>query len=152
SGVTDSLIALCRQAAAKDPAWKTGLNALGDRHRAVAMELAAPGDAVHERLEAELRSLHDLLYAQGQVGAVSDDVLDVVQGLGEVWSSLLPDAHLRRHGKPSAWLAAREVLVVERDELGAGVDYELSRGKLLAATGPTPPRVIITGFIARNRS
>jgi aspartokinase/homoserine dehydrogenase 1 len=152
SKVTDTLIGLCRQAAAKDSAWKSGLATLAEKHRDAAKQLALPGDAVHERLEAEARSLHDLLYAQGQIGALSDDLLDIVQGLGEVWSSLLLDAHFRKLGQPSAWLDAREALVIEKDELGAAVDYELSKQHVVAATGLTPKRVIITGFIARNRS
>ena len=152
SGVTDALIALCKQAAAKDPAWKEGLAALGDKHLAAAEQLATPIDPVHDRLEAELRSLHDLLHAQGQVGALSDDLLDIIQGLGEVWSSMLLDAHFRSKGDATQWLDAREVLVVEKDDLGATVDYDISKKKLELAAGHKPRRVVITGFIARNPS
>jgi aspartokinase/homoserine dehydrogenase 1 len=152
SKVTDALIDLCKQAAAKDARWKDGLKTLGDKHRAAAKELAAPNDAVHDRLEAELRSLHELLHAQGQVGAISDDLMDLVQGLGEVWSSLLLDAHFRARGEPTAWLDAREVLVIDKDELGAAVDYAISSSKLKALCPAPVRRVIITGFIARTRN
>ncbi len=152
SGVTDALIGLCRQAATKDAAWKTGLTTLGAKHREAARALADPGDAIHERLEAELRSLHDLLHAQAQVGAVSEDLMDIVQGLGEVWSSLLLDAHFRKTQEPSSWVDAREVLVIEKDDLGAAVDYALSKKNLRTLTGTAPRRAIITGFIARSRS
>ncbi|MBL8956399.1 MAG: bifunctional aspartate kinase/homoserine dehydrogenase I [Myxococcaceae bacterium] len=152
SGVTDALINLCKQAAAKDPAWKDGLEALGDKHKAAAEQLATPIDPVHDRIETELRSLHDLLHAQGQVGALSDDILDLVQGLGEVWSSLLLDAHFRKLSAPSVWVDAREVLVIDKDELGAAVDYGVSREKLVKLAGETPARAVITGFIARNKS
>src|SRR5262249_33759009 len=81
----------------------------------------------------------------------SDDLLDLVQGLGEVWSSLLLDAHFRRRSEPTVWLDAREALVVEKDDLGAAVDYETSRRRLLAMTGPAPRRLVITGFIAPHR-
>src|SRR5687767_8884525 len=117
SGVTDALITLCKQAAAKDAGWKAGLEALGDKHRAAAEQLATAIDPVHDRLETELRSLHDLLHAQGQVGALSDDLLDIIQGLGEVWSSMLLDAHFRSRGDATQWLDAREVLVIEKDDL-----------------------------------
>jgi aspartokinase/homoserine dehydrogenase 1 len=152
SKVTDTLIGLCKQAAAKDLGWKAGLEALAQKHRDAATVLAAPGDGVHERLEQEVRSLHDLLHAQGQIGALSDDLLDIVQGLGEVWSSLLLDAHFRKLGEPTAWLDARDVLVIDKDELGAAVDYEISKKRVAAVTGLTPRRVVITGFIARNKS
>ncbi len=152
SGVTDALITLCKQAAARDSAWHKGLEALGDRHRAAAKELASPIDPVHDRLGAELESLHDLLHAQGQVGALSDDLLDLIQGLGEVWSSLLLDAHFRSRGDETQWLDAREVLVVEKDELGAAVDWAASKKKLELTAGHKPRRVVITGFIARDKT
>lgn len=150
SGVTDALIALARQAAAKDLAWKTGLASLAERHRAAAAELASVQDSVHERLEVEVRALHDLLVAQGQIGAVSDDLLELVQGLGEVWSSLLLDAHFRSRADACRWVDAREVLVVDKSSLGVAVDYAVSKQKLLAAVGAAPKRAVITGFIARN--
>ncbi len=152
SGVTDALINLCKQAAAKDETWKKGLEALGDKHKAAAEQLATPIDPVHDRIEAELRSLHDLLHAQGQVGALSDDILDLVQGLGEVWSSLLLDAHFRKLNEPCVWVDAREVLVIDKDELGAAVDYAVSKPKLQKIAGDGCRRAVITGFIARNRS
>jgi aspartokinase/homoserine dehydrogenase 1 len=152
-GVTDALIALVRQAALRDPAWPAAFEALGERHRAAARALlgdrAAP---LLGRFDAELRSLHDLLHAQALVGFVSDDLLDLVQGLGEVWSSLLLDATLRARGAPSTWIDAREVLVVEPGELGALVDWPASRARLAAALPADFERAVVTGFIARDGS
>ena len=152
-GVTDALINLCNKAAVQDLTWKLDLEALSDRHRSTALELLGPAaDPVQERLAAEFSSLHDLLHAQSLVGAVSSDLLDIVQGLGEVWSSFMLDSYLRSKQAESLWLDARDVLVVERGGLGAMVEWETSKQKLAAfLAGRTPKRVIITGFIARDR-
>ncbi len=151
SGVTDALIALVRQAAARDAGWSAAFAKLCDKHRAAARELlVSSAEPVLTVLEAEFVSLHDILHAQALVGHVSDDLQDIVQGLGEVWSSLLLDAALCARGARSLRIDAREVLVVEPGELGAVVDWEASRARL-AVVAPNPPeRVVVTGFVART--
>ncbi|MFZ5786683.1 MAG: bifunctional aspartate kinase/homoserine dehydrogenase I [Acidobacteriota bacterium] len=148
-GVTDALINLVKQAAAKDPGWRDALLALEIRHvetaQALLGDLVAP---VLEKFTAEFASLRDLLHAQSLVGAVSNDLLDLVSGLGEVWSSTMVDATFRARGAPSRWLDAREVLVVEKSELGAMVQWDESQKKL---GGPLGPRTIVTGFVARTK-
>lgn len=152
-GVTDALIALVKQAAVKDgDAWKPGVASLAQKHRDTAEALLGKAAApLQERLTQEFQALHDLLHAQSLVGAVSPDLLDLVSGLGEVWSSLMLDACLRARGAASQWLDAREVLVVEQGELGAMVDWDASQAKLARALPEPGERVIITGFIARTK-
>lgn len=149
SGVTDALISLVKQAAARDAKWPDALAALEKKHVETAKTLlgdvAAP---VVEKLMAEFASLRDLLNAQSLIGAVSNDLMDLVSGLGEVWSSTIVDATIRSRGETSKWLDAREVLVVEKSELGAMVQWEESRKKLGASFGE---RTIVTGFVARTR-
>ncbi|MCA3012932.1 MAG: bifunctional aspartate kinase/homoserine dehydrogenase I [Myxococcaceae bacterium] len=153
SKVTDALIAVTKKAAARDESWRLDATALADKHRQVALDLLAErAGPTLERLERELATMTALLSAQAVLGAPSDDVLDVVQGLGEVFSSLLLDAHLRDRGEATRWLDAREVLVVERTPLGAMVDWVTSRRKLEAwLDGRPPERVVITGFVTRDR-
>ena len=150
-GVTDALIALARQAAARDEGWKPALESLHDRHRDTTRELL--GDHASEMLDflrSEFESLRELLQAQARVGAVSSDLLDLVSGLGEVWSSRLVHFAVRARNQPSHWLDAREVLVVEKTDLGAMVRWDASKERLRAAV-PTPvDRIIVTGFVART--
>ena len=150
-GVTDALIGLARQAAARDDAWKDALAALERRHADAARELlgdkAAP---MLEFLASETTSLRELLQAQTRVGAVSNDLLDLVSGLGEVWSSRLVDAAVRARGEPSRWLDAREVLVVEKTDLGAMVQWKESAERLRTHFGEPGERTIVTGFVART--
>lgn len=150
-GVTDALIALVKQAAAGDTTWKAGLEKLARQHDDAAVALL--GDKVgpaRERYAAEFAALRDLLHAQELVGAVSTDLLDLVSGLGEVWSSYLVHLSLLARGAPSRWLDAREVLVVDKTELGAMVDWKRSAAQLAAKHGAPGPRTIVTGFVART--
>ena len=154
SKVTDALINVTKKAAAKDPSWMADAQALAEKHRQVARDLlgdkAAP---VIAKLDRELHGMTELLSAQAFLGALSDDLLDVVQGLGEVLSSMLLDAHLSARGEKTAWLDAREVLIVDKTPLGAMVDWNLSRQKLDAwKAGRQLDRVIITGFVTRDRN
>ena len=158
-GVTDALIGLVEQAARGETTWRERAKALVARHLGAARQLVPQSAlaALEARLQAEEWALLDLLHAQSIVGAIAPDLLRVVSGLGEVWSSLLLDAHLRARGAESAWLDAREVLVVNESELGAQLDLARTEPKLdafLAAEtrrlGRAPMRVVTTGFIARD--
>lgn len=152
-GVTDALIELAKQAAAKNEQWKAGLLALAARHDETAKTLlGASAPATLARLAGEFASLREILQAQSLVGALSSDILDLVSGLGEVWSSLLIDAAFHARGEPSRWLDAREVLVVEKGDLGAMVQWTESADRLHAHFGDIPPRTIVTGFVARTRA
>jgi aspartokinase/homoserine dehydrogenase 1 len=150
-GVTDALISLVKTAAARD-AWRSALEALAARHlEAARLLLGERAEKVVTRFEQEFRALHDLLHAQSLVGAVSNDLLELVSGLGEVWSSLLLDACLNAKGAACAWLDARDVLVVDKSELGALVDWQTSSQKLQAVLPAPGARVVVTGFIARTK-
>lgn len=154
SKVTDALINVTKKAAAKDQSWMADAQALAKKHRQVARDLlgdkAAP---VIAKLDRELHGMTELLSAQAFLGSLSDDLLDVIQGLGEVFSSILLDAHLAERGEKTAWLDAREVLVVDKTPLGAMVDWNISRQKLEAwKAGRQLDRVIITGFVTRDRN
>ncbi|MBS1153368.1 MAG: thrA, partial [Myxococcaceae bacterium] len=153
-GVTDALIALVRKASSQDAGWEQDLKALADRHRETALELlGAQAAPMVARLEAEFAGLRALLQAQTLVGAVSNDLLELISGLGEVWSSLMLEAALRQRAVATDWLDAREVLVVEKTELGALVDWDRSNAALSKwSANRQRDRVIVTGFIARDRA
>jgi aspartokinase/homoserine dehydrogenase 1 len=152
SGVTDALIALVQKAAACDASWVADFDALHEKHRSTATELLG-AQAIRQlaKIDLEFERLRALLQAQSLVGAVSPDLMDLISGLGEVWSSSLLDAHLRALEATSLWLDARDVLVVENGELGASVDWQRSRANIKAwVNGRDLERVIVTGFIARD--
>lgn len=152
-GVTDELIALAGQAAAGNPEWRECWHALRARHRGVASALLGElaGEGV-DWLDARFDELADVLAALAVIGGLPREVLDRVQGLGEVCSAYLLGRHLQALGEPCAVLDAREVLVVEPGELGASVDWQASSERLQAWRQQHPQRrVVVTGFIARDR-
>ncbi|MEY2805927.1 MAG: hypothetical protein RIR65_344, partial [Planctomycetota bacterium] len=152
-GATDALIGLARRAAARDAAWPQGWTELRERHRDAGRAVAGPAaDGLLALLDDEFARLRELLHAQALVGHLSDDLLDLIQGLGEVWSSLLVQAALRARGLDCVRLDARDTLVVEHGELGATVDWDESRAKLALADLRGEPRVVVTGFVARTKS
>ncbi|MFM7202333.1 MAG: bifunctional aspartate kinase/homoserine dehydrogenase I [Myxococcota bacterium] len=151
-GVTDALIDLVQRAARQDPSWIQALDALQRRHLDTAQALLGPAaEPLERRLHAEFQSLHALLQAQALLGALSHDLLELISGLGEVWSAQLVHAVMTQR-RETLWLDARDVLVVEKGELGATVDWPLSQQRYDKQLHDAPPCVIITGFVARTHT
>ena len=152
-GVTDALIELARQAADDAPAWRDAWHGLRARHRGAAVALMGEhAGASVEWIDARFDELMQVLGALAVIGELPQEVLERVQGLGEVCSAHLLGEHLRARGEPCAVLDAREVLVVEHGELGVDVDWEVSAARLQAWRARNPqPRVVVTGFVARDR-
>jgi bifunctional aspartokinase / homoserine dehydrogenase 1 len=151
-GVTDALIELVN-CASRDPDAAATLQAeLAESHRRTAQALLGDGaDAALQPLQRDWRDLTSLLRSVNLLGHPSADLLDYVQGLGEVWSAQLLAAVLLARGEDAAWLDAREVLVVEPGALGAAVDWVESGERLMAWRRANPARrVVVTGFVARS--
>ncbi|KAF1691250.1 bifunctional aspartate kinase/homoserine dehydrogenase I [Pseudoxanthomonas jiangsuensis] len=157
-GVTDALIDLARAAAAAPagdaagPAWRERWHELRARHRGAAVSLLGEhaGGAV-EWLDQRFEELAQVLDAVGVIGSLPEEVLQRVQGLGEVYSARLLGEHLRALGEDCAVLDARDVLVVSHGELGVDVDWERSRQRLRDWRQANPQkRVVVTGFVARD--
>lgn len=152
-GVTDALIRLVRVASEDGSTAEGQLDLLAARHRQTAFQLLGEdhGELV-ERLWRDWNDLTAALRTTALLGHPSADLLDYVQGLGEVWSAQILTALLRARGEDAGWLDAREVLVVERGPLGVGVDWART-GERLARwreRQPLPARLVVTGFIART--
>ena len=154
-GVTDALIALVHAASTDPDTAQAQLQALIERHRKTAHALLGDQDAeLLGRLERDWNDLTALLRAAHLLGHPSADLLDYVQGLGEVWSAQLLAALLRARREDAGWLDAREVLVVEAGQLGIGVDWPRSEQRLADWQGrhPAVKRLVVTGFVARSAS
>lgn len=153
-GVTDVLIQLAESAARREPEWRDVLKELHRRHADAIRQLldgTARGELV-AWLENEFHELDQLLAALGVLGTPGREALERVQGLGEVWSARIVTARLNSQGVAFACLDAREVLVVEHGEMGALVDWSLSRERLASWRASHPEaHVVVTGFVARDR-
>jgi aspartokinase/homoserine dehydrogenase 1 len=154
SGTTDALIALAHAASQDSTAAAQAQTALAARHRKVATALLGDAAAAALRpLERDWEDLDALLRAVRLLGHPAAELLDYVQGLGEVWSAQLLAALLRARGEDAVWLDARDVLVVSHNSLGAVVDWQRSAANLAAWRAEHPQRrVVVTGYVARTEA
>lgn len=106
---------------------------------------------------AELADVADVLHAISLVRSAGDRSRDLIAGHGEIWSARLLAAHLREQASGSGlavdWIDARQLIKVDRGEMGPAVLWGESRdcaARLLAHS--VPAIVVVTGFIAADRS
>ena len=171
-GVTDRLIKVV-EASLNDMSMSAELlRAITDEQVAVVKELA--GDEIAAEVEAKMRSdetdILNVVRAVGLLRAIPPSTMELVTGYGEVWSAMTMHAYLRSTGHPTAWLDARDVLIVEQVGFGlgdkgssnvVGVDplWDISAERVLgwfndrpellgADTAKTAPIVVVTGFVA----
>lgn len=143
-GVTNALVAL-GQLAHTGLSWDAPWQALRERHLQVARELGADA-AVLAALDSDFAALHTDL--QAHFDNTDPALIARVQGTGEICSTRLVQAAL---GDGWQRLDAREVLVAHPGELGAGVDWDVSRRQLGEWRARNPGRdTVVTGFIARD--
>ncbi|MCU0758228.1 MAG: bifunctional aspartate kinase/homoserine dehydrogenase I [Steroidobacteraceae bacterium] len=156
-GVTDALLGLVAQAEAQDPAYRGGLEALRARHAAIA-EALLPPEASRLYMAAFDRDCHDLegiLHTVRLTRSAARNVVDLIAGYGEIWSTrLFREFYERQSRRPGEvrWVDAREVVVVEWGPLGPAVEWTGSRERLqrLVPAG-FDGTLVITGFIASDR-
>ena len=152
-GVTDALIELCELASRSRSEWRDPWHDLRARHRgAVVSLLGEDSGPTIEWLDERFDKLAEILAALSVIGELPREVLDRVQGLGEICSARLLGDYLKSRGEACAVLDAREVLVVDRSDLGVEVDWDISARRLAEWRVNSPqPRVVVTGFVARDR-
>ena len=153
-GVTDALIELCGLASRSRGEWRDKWHELRARHRgAVVSLLGESSGPTLEWLDERFDKLAEILAALAVIGELPSEVLDRVQGLGEVCSARLLGDYLKSLGEDCAVLDAREVLVVEHSDLGVVVDWDISGQRLAQWRAKHPQRrVVVTGFVARDHS
>lgn len=156
-GVTDQLLALVSLAEQREGDFREQLGQLRVRHETLAQSLLghrAAGEYA-SALARDLADIEGVLQAVRLTRSASKQVLDLVAGFGEIWSSRLFAAYLgerQQRAGSVAWLDAREVVVVEWGALGPRVDWSASASNMSrwldAQSKPTT--VVITGFIASD--
>ncbi|MDT8410584.1 MAG: bifunctional aspartate kinase/homoserine dehydrogenase I, partial [Wenzhouxiangellaceae bacterium] len=150
---TDALIELAHAASGRasyaGPGWENGFEALRRRHLDCADALELDG-RVHETLERSFAELKHLLEGLALLGSLPAEVLDLVAGLGEQWSARLLVGVFERDGRPAAFVDAREVIRIERGELGPVPLMDESRRALAALSAAESSRIVMTGFSCRD--
>jgi aspartokinase/homoserine dehydrogenase 1 len=155
-GVTDVLLSLVEMAGRQDPSVAAHLQALRERHRAIADDLldAAASERWLARFDADRADLEGVLHSTSLLRSAAQNVRDLVAGYGELWSSTLMVAFLeaRRGGASGVrWLDARQCVVVEWGPLGPGVQWDVARARLNeSGAADFNGTLIIPGFVARD--
>jgi hypothetical protein len=133
-GVTDKLIAVVN-AARSDMAESARLLRIVADEQVEVVRAIADADVAAE-VEARIRAdEEDILMVVRAVSLIK--TVELVTGYGEVWSAQTMHAYLQSAGVPSAWLDAREVLVVEQTGGAAGWKRPSVLPEGSAPIGPT---------------
>ncbi len=138
-GISDQLEALLREAEHGDP-WPT-LDAVRDRHRALAHELQVDADAA---LAGGFERLEHLTDALVEAGAPSPRQRAAVLASGELLSTRLGVAYLSARGLPVEWLDAREFLRAKDDP------HAPPRRQYLAARCSSHPDPVLQAHLAER--
>ncbi|MBL8202405.1 MAG: bifunctional aspartate kinase/homoserine dehydrogenase I [Chromatiales bacterium] len=159
---TDALLALV--AAAEQSAADVGarIEAIATRYGATVAALLkqkSAADHVLKSFTADLADVRDVLHAIRLVRQAGERSRDLISGYGELWSSRLLAAYLTERarslpgGRPVHWVDARELIVIERGEMGPAVQWDESRANARRIfTDATRGIAVVTGFIASERN
>ncbi|GGD40104.1 bifunctional aspartate kinase/homoserine dehydrogenase I [Pseudoxanthomonas indica] len=153
-GVTDGLIQLAEMASGNLAEWRERWHDLRARHRGAAVALLSENAGpTLEWMDQRFEQLAEVLAALAVIGELPKEVLDRVQGMGEVFSARLLGDYLSACGEDCAVLDARDILIVDRGDLGVDVDWLQSAQRLADwRKAHQQQRVVVTGFVARDRS
>jgi aspartokinase/homoserine dehydrogenase 1 len=154
------LVAAAEQLAGDVPAR---LEAIAGRYRSTVTALLRQPAATDEILKAfatDLADIRDVCHAISLVRQAGDRSRDLVAGYGELWSSRLLAAFLRERVRGAAgdrsvrWVDARQLIVVERGDLGPVVQWDESRerARQLLLDPDFRGIAVVTGFIASERN
>ncbi len=156
-GVTNALIALAETAASGGDV-DIGLYALRQQHDSAAVALLGAQAHLAQGVFAEkFTELAELLKALRLLGDAPKGAMELISGLGEVFSAQLVCLSFRAKGHDAHYIDAREILRVEHTELGCQVLWPESEARLAAYLSKNfgdkiPKRFIVTGFVARDQS
>jgi bifunctional aspartokinase / homoserine dehydrogenase 1 len=152
SGVTDVLIQLVELAAVQNSSYLAKLQSLKERHLDTVAGLHLPAtrqQSLSETISSDFSEIEEVLRGTWITRLASERTKEFVSGHGELWSAQLLHAYLESCGHSSAWLDARQVLVVEPDSKTIAVDWQLSQEKLqIWQKDQDADFLVITGYIA----
>src|SRR5258708_18139109 len=157
-GVTDALLRLVSLAERQDDTYRSEITALRARHATIA-ETLLRADSARLYLAGFDRDCHDLegiLRTVKLTRQAAHNVVDLIAGYGEIWSTKLFHRFLEERGGrrgPVQWIDARRVVIVEWGALGPAIQWKESRSNLNdLVDGDFKGTLVITGFIASKRN
>jgi len=173
-GMTDALVAVVTTSVQDPAAAEEKMKAAAQRQIDILLELV-PGredltDPVIANIQSDSKGVMSMLTAVTLMRSVPPQMLELVAGLGEVWSAQTLMAYLRASGEAVHWIDARDVLIVPDTssgglgEKGQALDtiqplWEETSSRLDAfwrkaygSDTSQTPFVVVTGFVCSTAS
>lgn len=172
-GMTDALVSIINTSLVSVEESCEKLTATAERQKSILLELVPDHkeltDQVIKNIEQDQDAVKAMLLAASKMRGVPPQMLELVAGLGEVWSAQTLAAYLKSVGTTCEWIDARDVLIVPDGPLsglgekGTAMDtiepfWDESAERLERwwqnnlADKEGSPFVIITGFVCSTMS
>lgn len=172
-GMTDALVSIINTSLVSVEESCEKLTATAERQKSILLELVPDHkeltDQVIKNIEQDQDAVKAMLLAASKMRGVPLQMLELVAGLGEVWSAQTLAAYLKSVGTTCEWIDARDVLIVPDGPLsglgekGTAMDtiepfWDESAERLERwwqnnlADKEGSPFVIITGFVCSTMS
>lgn len=173
-GMTDELVSVVTTSILDPAEAEKKMQATAKRQIDILLELVPGKPELTDPVIANIRNDADgvlaMLTAVKLMRGVPPQMLELVAGLGEVWSAQTLAAYLQFAGEPCEWLDARDILIVPETDGGLGEKGQaidtivplwdetsaLLQGwwekKFGTSGGAKAPFVIITGFVCSTSS
>lgn len=152
-GVTDHLLKITHLATKDASLALTELSNLVTRFRQTATEFLDNQYAPRfiQQIDKDLPGVQDIIKGISVIKECSQQNVDYIVGLGEVWTTHMLHARFLQAGLNCTMIDAREILQVENTNLGKEVLYEVSSKNLQQKLSQsTAEYLVITGFIAKT--
>ena len=114
-GMTDLLVAVVDSALQDINQAEVELDRALEGQLSILNELA-PSDItapIEERMRKDAKDILSVVQSLRMIRSVPPSVMEVVTGFGEIWSAQTLYAYLKNKGVKTAWLDARDVLIVK---------------------------------------
>jgi len=137
AGMTDKLVAVVDSALLDMSAAESELTKAVETQLAILKELAPPAitDEIEERMRKDAKDILSVVQSLRMIRSVPPSVMEVVTGFGEIWSAQTLYAYLKHKGVKTAWLDARDVLIVRSEKANVGLG---DKGSSSSTGGVTP--------------
>jgi aspartokinase/homoserine dehydrogenase 1 len=116
-GMTDQLVAVVDSALQDIHQAETELDRALSGQISILHQLAPPEitNEIEERMRKDAMDILSVVQSLRMIRSVPPSVMEVVTGFGEIWSAQTLYAYLKHKGVKTAWLDARDVLIVKSE-------------------------------------
>lgn len=151
-GITDLLIDMSEKASTGNDGYLTQLDTFKKRASTVSQGLLSDQrlEQVQKLLEANHKTLENLLHGIMLVREASPRTMDYVLSFGERTSALIIAAACNEIGIPANFLDARNIIKTNKEFGSAQVNHQLTQEKISEYFDKSDRLEIVTGFIASD--